>query len=94
MRVLAKSVAAAALAAWLLFGIYGTAGAAVTSVSVASATDIGIYNHHPYREITLRMVGTAPGGAYDVPLKLAYPTDSGGHSGVAVVDVVNSVFQA
>ena len=37
------------------------------------------------------MMGTAPGGAYDVPVTLAFPTRSD-HSGVAVVDVVNTVF--
>ena len=66
--------------------------AAVTSVSVVSSTELGTYNHRAYREVNLRLIGTAPGGAYDVPATLAYPTRGRDHSGVAVVDVVNTVF--
>jgi hypothetical protein len=94
MRILLKSLTATALVAGLMFATNGTAGAAVTSISVVSVTEIGAYNHNPYREATLRMVGTAPGGAYDVPVKVSFPTDGRDHSGVAVVDVVNTVFQA
>ena len=90
-RLLATSaMAALALVLWAP----GTARAEVTSISVVSVTEIGVYNHNPYREATLRMAGTAPAGAYDVPVKVAFPTDGRNHSGVAVVDVVNTVFQA
>ncbi len=83
---------ATALAACALLGSPDTAQAVVTSVSVVSSTELGAYDHRPYREATLRMVGTAPGGAYDVPVTVAFPTRSRDYSGVAVVDVVNTVF--
>ena len=90
-RCLIKLVTATVLGACALLGSYSTAEAAVTSVSVVSSTELGTYNHRPYREVKLRIVGTAPGGAYDVPATLAYPTRSRDRSGVAVVDVVNTV---
>jgi len=40
----------------------------------------------------IRMVGTAPGGAYDVPLTLAFPQRSEDYSGVALVDLINTIF--
>jgi alpha/beta hydrolase family protein len=89
-----KFLTATAVGVCALLGGYDSARAAVTSISVVSVSEIGSYNHNPYREATLRMVGTARGGAYDVPLKVAFPTDGRDHSGVAVVDVVNTVFQA
>lgn len=89
---LLKVLTATVLGACALLGSYGTAQAAVTSVSVVSSTELGDYNHRAYREVTLRMMGTAPGGAYDVPVTLAYPTRSRDYSGAALVDVVNTVF--
>ena len=59
-----------------------------------SSTELGTYNGRAYREVNLRLKGTAPGGAYDVPATLAYPTRSRDHSGVALVDVVNTIVMA
>jgi hypothetical protein len=91
-RIVVRLITATVLGACALLGSYGTAEAAVSSVSVVSSTELGTYNHRAYREVNLRLVGTAPGGAYDVPVTLAYPTHNRDHSGVAVVDVVNTVF--
>jgi hypothetical protein len=87
-----KLMTASAIAFMLLLGAQGTVHAAVTSVSVVSATELGEFDHRAYREVELRLVGTAPGGAYDVPVTLAYPTDDRDYSGVAVVDVVGTAF--
>jgi hypothetical protein len=78
----------------LLLGaaLTGTARAAVTSVSVVSSTELGEFDHRSYREVQIRMAGTAPGGAYDVPVTLAFPERSKHYSGVAVVDVINTSF--
>jgi hypothetical protein len=73
-------------------GLPATARATVTSVSVVSSTDLGEFDHRDYREVQIRMVGTAPGGAYDVPVTLAFPERSKDYSGVAVVDVINTSF--
>jgi hypothetical protein len=64
----------------------------VTSVSVVSWTELGDFDHRSYREVEIRMRGTAPGGAYDVPVTLAFPERSKDYSGVAVVDVINTSF--
>ena len=88
---LMKLVTATALGACVLFGAYGTARAEVTSVEVVSSTELGSYNHRAYREVKLQLRGTAPGGAYDVPVTLAYPTHGRDYSGVAVVNVVNTI---
>jgi hypothetical protein len=82
---------AAVLAVWALVGAYGSANAAVTSVSVVSVTDLGEFDHRGYREVQIRMIGTAPGGVYDVPVTLAFPERSKDYSGVALVDVANTV---
>jgi hypothetical protein len=76
----------------LLLGAQGPAGAAVTSVTVVSSTELGAFGHRDYREVNIRMRGTAPGGAYDVPVTLAFPERSKDYSGVAVVDVINTSF--
>jgi hypothetical protein len=76
----------------LLLGAQRPAGAAVTSVTVVSSTELGAFGHRDYREVNIRMRGTAPGGAYDVPVTLAFPERSKDYSGVAVVDVINTVF--
>jgi hypothetical protein len=67
-----------------------TGPAAITSVSVVSSTELGKFDHRDYREVQIRMNGTAPGGAYDVPVTLAFPQESKDYSGVAVVDVINT----
>jgi hypothetical protein len=68
------------------------ADAAITSISVVSSTQLGEFGHRDYRELQIRMLGTAPGGAYNVPVTLAFPERSKDYSGVAVVDVVNDAF--
>ena len=92
MHILTRLAAVIALGACVLIGANGTARASVVSVSVVSSTELGSFNHRAYREVQLRVVGAAPGGAYDVPVTLAYPTHGRDASGVAVVDVVNTVF--
>jgi hypothetical protein len=88
-----KATTATAIAVFvLLLGAHGTAGAAVTSVSVVSSTQLGKFGHRSYREVQIRMLGTAPGGAYDVPVTLAFPEKNKDYSGVALVDVINTAF--
>ena len=90
-----RLITASAVAAFMLLlgaGLAGTARAAVTSVSVVSSTELGSFDHRDYREVQIRMRGTAPGGAYDVPVTLAFPERSKDYSGVAVVDVANNAF--
>src|SRR5829696_6278141 len=89
-----KQLTASAIAAFVLLllgaAFTGTARAAITSISVVSSTELGTFDHRDYREVQIRMVGTAPGGAYDVPVTLAFPERSKDYSGVAVVDVINT----
>ena len=91
MRFL-TAIAIAALTVLLGAGLTATARAAVTSVSLVSSTELGDFDHRSYREVEIRMRGTAPGGAYDVPVTLAFPERSKDYSGVAVVDVINTSF--
>jgi hypothetical protein len=90
-----KLTIAGAMAVFMLLlgaALTGTARAAVTSVSVVSSKELGRFDHRDYREVQIRMVGTAPGGAYDVPVTLAFPERSKDYSGVALVDVLNTSF--
>jgi hypothetical protein len=90
-----KLLTASAIAAFMLLlgaAITGTARAAITSISMVSSTELGRFDHRDYREMQIRMRGTAPGGAYDVPVTLAFPERSKDYSGVAVVDVINTSF--
>src|SRR5580765_8732701 len=93
---LMKWMTASAIAACLLLllGTRGPARAAVTSVTVVSSTELGTFGHRDYREVKIRMRGTAPGGAYDVPVTLAFPERSKDYSGVALVDVINTALVA
>jgi hypothetical protein len=86
------TASAIAVCLLLLLGAQGPAGAAVTSVTVVSSTELGTFGHRDYREVKIRMRGTAPGGAYDVPVTLAFPERSKDYSGVALVDVINTGF--
>jgi hypothetical protein len=83
-------LSALAVAALLGAGLTATGPAAITSVSVVSSSELGKFDHRDYREVQIRMMGTAPGGAYDVPVTLAFPQESKDYSGVAVVDVINT----
>jgi hypothetical protein len=86
-RILLKLTVASAMVAFMLL-LAAPARAAITSVSVVSSTQLGEFDHRDYREVTIRMIGTAPGGAYDVPVILAFPERAKDRSGVALVDVV------
>src|SRR5829696_10255200 len=93
--ILMRVRAASAIALFVMLvgaAVTATAEAAITSVSVVSSTELGAFDHRDYREVVIRMVGTAPGGAYDVPVTLAFPERSKDYSGVAVVDVINTSF--
>jgi hypothetical protein len=90
-----KLIVAGAMAVLMLLlgaALAGTARAAVTSVSVVSSTELGQFDHRSYREVQIRMAGTALGGAYNVPVTLAFPEKAKDYSGVAVVDVINTSF--
>jgi hypothetical protein len=67
------------------------ASAEITKITVASTTDIGPFRGKAYREVQATMEGTAPGGAYSVPITLAYPQAAADHNGFAIVDVVNTI---
>jgi hypothetical protein len=62
----------------------------INDLTVLAATDIGPFRGKAYREVEARMEGSAPGGAYAVPITLAFPKDAADHNGFAVVDVVNT----
>ena len=66
------------------------ADAEIRAVSVRASAEIGPFRGKPYREIEATMEGTAPGGAYAVPVTLAFPPRTADHNGFAVVDVINS----
>jgi hypothetical protein len=69
----------------------GPASAEITKITVASTADIGPFRAKSYREVQATMEGTAPGGAYSVPITLAYPQAAADHNGFAIVDVVNTI---
>jgi hypothetical protein len=69
----------------------GPAQAEISKVTVASTTDIGPFRGKSYREVQATMEGMAPGGAYSVPITLAYPRAAADHNGFAIVDVINTV---
>jgi hypothetical protein len=69
----------------------GPAVAEIKKIVVSSASDIGPFRGKSYREVQATMEGVAPGGAYSVPLVLAYPQAAADHNGFAIVDVVNTV---
>ncbi len=66
------------------------AGEAI-AVVVERSEEIGPFDGKPFREITGRLEGEAPGGAYSVPVTLVLPADAEDHSGAALVDVVNTI---
>jgi hypothetical protein len=67
------------------------ASAEIAGLTVDTASDIGPFRGRAYREVKATMDGTAPGGAYSVPVTLAFPKDGATHNGFAVVDVINTV---
>jgi hypothetical protein len=53
--------------------------------------EIGPFEGKPFREITGRLEGEAPGGPYSVPATLVVPAGAEDHNGFALVDVVNTI---
>jgi hypothetical protein len=72
-------------------GAMHTSRADITGLVVESTKDIGPFRGKPYREIEAHLNGTAPGGAYSVPVTLAFPKQASNHNRLAIVDVVNTV---
>lgn len=72
----------------------GVASARVTDISVKSVKDLGTFAGKPYREAEIQLRGTAPGGAYSVPARLAYPSHRSDANGFALVDPYNTVLFA
>jgi hypothetical protein len=58
---------------------------------VRTAKDIGPFRGKAYREVEAQMHGNAPGGAYAVPVTLAFPKQVPDHNGFAIVDIVNTI---
>lgn len=84
------------LSAFAVVAIFGIAGtqptrAEISSLSVTSAKDIGPFRDKPYREVEAQLRGTAPGGAYSVPVTIAFPKKASDHNGFTVVDVDNTI---
>lgn len=65
--------------------------AEIKSLTALSSRDIGPFNDKPYREIEVRMEGSAPGGPYAVPITLVLPVRAEDHNGFAVVDIINTI---
>ena len=84
-------------AAWLglafaiPFGVSGPTVADIKKIVVTSSSDIGPFRGKSYREVQATMEGVARGGAYSVPVVLAYPHEAADYNGFAIVDVVNTV---
>lgn len=66
------------------------ADAEVKGLTVLSAKDSGPFRGKAYREVEAQMEGSAPGGAYAVPVTLAFPKEASDHNGFAIVDVINT----
>jgi Alpha/beta hydrolase domain len=69
----------------------GPVAAEITEIVVNSANNIGPFRGKSYREVHVTMKGTAPGGAYSVPVVLAFPNAAADYNGFALVDVLNTV---
>lgn len=83
--------------AWFAFAIglslilSHPATAEITRVVVTSSSDIGPFRGKSYREVNATMEGVAPGGAYSVPVVLAFPNAAADYNGFALIDVFNTV---
>ena len=82
---------AVAAGAGLVLGAAIPAKAEIARIEVLAEREIGPFAGKPYREVEARMEGTAPGGAYSVPVTLALPKRASDHNGFAIVDVVNTI---
>jgi hypothetical protein len=82
---------------WLMFAsglslMFGRPAAAeLTHLVVTSSSDMGPFRGKSYREIQATMEGLAPGGAYSVPIVLAFPKTAADYNGFALIDVFNTV---
>jgi hypothetical protein len=65
--------------------------AEISGLTVTSAKDIGPFRGKAYREVEAQLKGTAPGGAYAVPVTIAFPKQASDHNGFAIVDVLNTI---
>ena len=81
----------ALMASGVAWGVPAPASAEITGVTVADSKEIGPFQGKLYVEINARMEGTAPGGAYSVPITLALPKNAADHNGFVVVDAVNTI---
>jgi hypothetical protein len=80
-----------AIAIGLVHAAPPAAHAEITGLTVLAAKDIGPFRGKAYREVEARMEGSAPGGAYAVPVTLAFPKEASDHNGFALLDVINTV---
>jgi hypothetical protein len=62
-----------------------------SGLTVRTAKDIGPFRGKAYREVEAQLRSTAPGGAYAVPITLAFPKRVSDHNGFAIVDIVNTI---
>jgi hypothetical protein len=65
--------------------------AEITRIAVISSSDIGPFRGKTYREVQATMEGVATGGAYSVPVTLAFPETDADYNRFAVIDVFNTV---
>ena len=65
--------------------------AEITALVVDSTKDIGPFRGKAYREIEAHLNGGARGGAYSVPVTLAFPKQASDHNHFAIVDVDNTI---
>jgi Alpha/beta hydrolase domain len=82
---------AVAVGTGLVLVVPGPVRAEIERLDVLAETEIGPFAGKAYREVEARMEGTAPGGAYSVPVTLVLPKLASDHNGFAVVDVVNTI---
>src|SRR5262245_21733764 len=75
----------------LPLAVSGPAVAEIKKIVVSSTSAIGPFHGKSYREVQAKMEGSAPGGAYSVPMTLAYPQAAADHNGYAVVDVITAI---
>ena len=90
-RNLWTGLALVGLALGSTLGVNRQASAKITGFAVTSSSEIGSFRGISYREVQGMMAGTAPGGAYSVPVVLAFPVSAADYNGFAFLDVVNTV---
>jgi Alpha/beta hydrolase domain len=78
-------------ASGLSFMLGRPTGAEITHMLVTSSGEIGPFRGKGYREVQATMEGLAPGGAYSVPIVLAFPKAAADYNGFALIDVFNTV---